>query len=293
MEVNLIDRAFAHLPLPGGACGKEPTHMNWVRNRVNYEGVTVFTDQMIDASVINHFGGKYKVAWLLEPSHVQSSTYRKIIEVEDMFDEIWTFDKSLLARNPTKYKVHISIGSWSRTDLDQLNRHVKQTPISMIFSNKKQTPGHKERHHVYGAIQAGPFKNKILCAGSGTGTRISDKKREEIMLDSLFTIVIENVTMKHFFTEKLVDPLLLKTIPVYLGCPNVGEYINERGIISFGGSFNINEVLEKIIHSPRELYNKMNPSVEENFSRAKEYEIPEDWIYKHRLLPFLKNRGVN
>ena len=113
------------------------------------------------------------------------------------------------------------------------------------------------------------------------------------MLDSLFTIVIENVTMKHFFTEKLVDPLLLKTIPVYLGCPNVGEYINERGIISFGGSFNINEVLEKIIHSPRELYNKMNPSVEENFSRAKEYEIPEDWIYKHRLLPFLKNRGVN
>lgn len=289
MEVNLIDRAFAHLPAPAGACGKIPAHIEWVRNIVNYEGITVFTDQMIDESIINNFGGKYKIAWLLEPSHVQPSIYKKIVELEGKFDEIWTFDTSLLKRNPKKYKMHISIGSWSRVDLRQLNNHNKRIPISMIFSNKTQTPGHKERHRVYRAIQDGPYRDRILCAGSGTGTHISDKKREEIMLDSLFTIVIENATMDNFFTEKLVDPLLLKTIPVYLGCSNVGKYIEKSGIISFAGSSDINNVLEKIVQSPLGLYDKMSSSVEKNFLLAKEYEIPEDWIYKHRLLPFLKN----
>ena len=45
----------------------------------------------------------------------------------------------------------------------------------------------------------------------------------------MFQIAIDSFRREYQITEKLLDPLLTKTIPIYYGCTNVGEYFNRYG----------------------------------------------------------------
>ena len=46
-----------------------------------------------------------------------------------------------------------------------------------------------------------------------------------------YSIIIENVREKDYFTEKLVDACLCETIPIYWGAPNISDYFDPRGLI--------------------------------------------------------------
>src|SRR5690606_8175554 len=39
-----------------------------------------------------------------------------------------------------------------------------------------------------------------------------------------FTLALENSVAEDYVTEKFYDPLLMGSVPVYLGAPNVGEF---------------------------------------------------------------------
>jgi hypothetical protein len=73
----------------------------------------------------------------------------------------------------------------------------------------------------------------------------------------MFHIAVENSQNKNYFTEKIVDAFLTKTLPIYWGCPNIGEYFDDRGIITFN---NENELVDII-----------NSLTEEDYSNRKEY----------------------
>eukprot|EP00620_Florenciella_sp_RCC1587_P021099 CAMPEP_0182561832 /NCGR_PEP_ID=MMETSP1324-20130603/4262_1 /TAXON_ID=236786 /ORGANISM="Florenciella sp., Strain RCC1587" /LENGTH=60 /DNA_ID=CAMNT_0024774579 /DNA_START=220 /DNA_END=399 /DNA_ORIENTATION=+ len=47
----------------------------------------------------------------------------------------------------------------------------------------------------------------------------------------MFHIAIENVKSNGYFTEKLLDCFLTRTVPLYWGCPNIGEYFEVEGMI--------------------------------------------------------------
>jgi len=292
MEINLIDRGFSHLSLPRGMCGKVPTQFKWVRNKSAYEGITVYTDKMISHENVRRFAGKYKVAWLIEPPTSPGSAYKRIIPLEKLFDEVWTYDVNLLKRNPEKYKFCIHGGAWSNESLLDVTAHKKTIPLSMIFSQSNTTPGHRLRHTIHKVLSQSDIGEKIIFGGSGCGLRlphhpsghgISSGAREKLFLDSLFTIVVESNYKENYFTEKLVDPLLLKTIPIYWGCPNIGEFFDVRGIIIFENSSHLCEIARKILLDPRAVYDKYLPYTQINYTRAKKYMIPEDWFHAHLL----------
>jgi hypothetical protein len=46
-----------------------------------------------------------------------------------------------------------------------------------------------------------------------------------------YSLVIENSSQTHYFTEKLIDCLITKTIPIYYGCPNIADYFDTTGWI--------------------------------------------------------------
>ena len=48
---------------------------------------------------------------------------------------------------------------------------------------------------------------------------------------SMFNISLENSKQNNYFSEKIIDCFLTFTIPLYIGCPNIGEYYDTRGII--------------------------------------------------------------
>lgn len=301
-EINLIDSEFSHLTLPRGVCGKIPTHIRWVRNQYNYGGITVYTDRMIDLKSVQNFGGKYKIAWLIEPPTTFGTTYNKVIALEDVFDEIWTYNIKLLNRDSNKYRLCIHGGAWSNNCSQEVSDARKKTSVSMIFSSNKKAPGHKLRHNIHETICEAGLENKVVFSGSGTGVRlphhpaghgISSGPREKILLDSLFNIVVESNNIKNYFTEKLIDSLILKTVPIFWGCPNIDEFFDTRGIVIFKDSSQICEIVGEILLNPAKIYEKYLPYVENNYNLAKNYMIPEDWIYKHRLNKKMEKKCKN
>ena len=61
-----------------------------------------------------------------------------------------------------------------------------------------------------------------------------------------YSIVIENVRERGFFTEKLIDPLLFKTVPIYWGAPDIANYFDKNGLLIFTTIHELKEILEKI-----------------------------------------------
>jgi len=91
---------------------------------------------------------------------------------------------------------------------------------------------------------------------------------KEILFNSQFHLSIESTKCENYFTEKLIDALITKTVPVYWGCNNIGDFFNERGIISINSS---EDAIEKVNQLTFESYEEMKPYIEENFILAKEY----------------------
>ena len=108
----------------------------------------------------------------------------------------------------------------------------------------------------------------------GRGYKIVEKK-EEGLNDYMFSVAIENHKYDTYFTEKIMDCFATGTIPIYYGTDKISEFFNPDGIIRFE-DFNINDLSEELYHS------KMD-AIKDNFNRVKQFEIPEDIIYKKYL----------
>lgn len=85
---------------------------------------------------------------------------------------------------------------------------------------------------------------------------------------SQFTIVIENCVQENYFSEKLIDALLTKTIPIYFGCPNIHEFFNIEGMLIFKDFDEFLNIINKLDESS---YETMKEKAEINFNLAKPY----------------------
>jgi len=79
-----------------------------------------------------------------------------------------------------------------------------------------------------------------------------------------------------YFSEKLIDCLLVGCVPIFYGNPNVLNYFNPEGIIVVTDPDQVLPALEKL--SPG-LYLSKIDAVKENFEIARSYMNPEDIIY--------------
>jgi hypothetical protein len=68
--------------------------------------------------------------------------------------------------------------------------------------------------HSYGK----QLRNRRLAQDQGRATKL------ETIADYKFTLAFENAIAKDYVTEKFFDPLLVGSVPVYLGAPNVDEF---------------------------------------------------------------------
>lgn len=42
---------------------------------------------------------------------------------------------------------------------------------------------------------------------------------------NMFAVAIENTNHRGYFTEKILDLFLLRSIPIYWGCSNIGDFL--------------------------------------------------------------------
>ena len=141
----------------------------------------------------------------------------------------------------------------------------------MIYSWKNWIEGHKLRHQI------AKYVSGVDLYGSGAGNEI--KGKEEGSADYKYSIIVENNRTDHYFTEKIMDCIATGTIPIYWGCPNIGNYFNEKGILSFEKIEDLTEIF-KIISEP-DHYESLLPIVEENYNLVQQYNNYEDWMFEN------------
>ena len=132
-----------------------------------------------------------------------------------------------------------------RFDLDDL---VKMPPmsknkfISVIISNKNTMTGHQKRNEFIQKLLLTEVGQFIDCYGDGY-IKVIDKW--EALKDYRYHICIENDELNDYWTEKLADPFLAYSVPIYFGCPNINEYFDAESIIQIDLN-NVKDAVSKI-----------------------------------------------
>ncbi len=95
--------------------------------------------------------------------------------------------------------------------------------------------------------------------GKVKGGKYIDWRTEklEVIKHYKFTIAFENERSNNYVTEKIFQPLLVKSIPIYWGAPNVSDYFNPKCFIDVTRFDTFDDAIKEIIRidNDDELYN--------------------------------------
>ena len=257
-KLFISDNLFSHAN--SSSWYNSPKNFEWVRD--DNGGHIVLTDNNL--IYVSNYNNKKKYAWLVESPLVTNHSYEFVKKNSHLFFKIFTFDKEIL--ETTNNSILTPIGGCWILEKDR-KIHNKNKKVSIIASNKKHLEGHNLRHEIIKSI------NDIDVFGSGYNP-INNK------IDGLqnyqFSICVENCKKDYYFTEKIIDCFMTGTIPIYWGCPSIGDFFDIGGVITFN---DINELNEKISSFSDNEYEKRIRSVLENFKRAQKYLVSDDLLY--------------
>ena len=139
----------------------------------------------------------------------------------------------------------------------------KTRHISLIASDKRKLEGHALRHSVVDHSKALGLAVDVM----GRGYRPIGRKSEGLA-PYRFSVVIENVQEPSYFTEKLVDALLCRCIPIYWGAPDISDYFDPRGMIICDTE---DQIIAALQNANDQTYASMLPYVERNREAAAIY----------------------
>ena len=118
---------------------------------------------------------------------------------------------------------HGSVYTPHRRDLSFLSAHearADKSGVSVICSTKTITPGHRTRLWFVKKLKD-HFGDNLTWFGNGV---LPLAEKWDGLDPFVATIAIENRIAPDIFTEKLFDPLLTHTLPLYAGAPNIQDY---------------------------------------------------------------------
>lgn len=187
---------------------------------------------------------------------------KELIQYGGEFTKVYSFDKDVL--NKVKGSELFSFGScWIVAgEKDYKNNFTtnKKFKLSFIKSAKRDLPGHQLRYEI-GSL----FDKKYNFEVFYPKERIENK--DVLFNDSMFHVTIENTQHDNYFTEKLIDCFMSYTIPIYWGCPNVCDYFDPNGIITFRTKNELESILNNL--TPED-YVSREEAVKKNYEIAKE-----------------------
>lgn len=269
MQINLFDSNFV-----GQSCSvatQVSRHIEYVRGKMEWPGITLFTDRWMFDPVVSEVKSRTKIGWLHEGKELHPENYAAAPGVLDRFDYILTYDETLLKLDPRFIQI-IRGGSW--VPLSEWRLAPKSRLVSMILSDKHQTSGHRLRWEI-----ADRWPSNTIDYFGARGQKFGTVKA--IPYESAcFAIVVEACRENNFFSEHLLDALAFGTIPVYWGCPNIGDYFSRSGFLCFETPEELAEILPRL---NEHVYEGMRASAEWNLREAMQYRITEDWLYEHFL----------
>jgi hypothetical protein len=250
--------------VPSSSAFNESKHIEWVTDG---SGVMNFYVNLNCLDVFQDISDLPKYVWLMESRNIIPHIYKFFEDnkefVTSRCDGIFTCDKELAKQEGFFYSL-TNAAPWV------INKKIyeKTKLVSMISSNKAYTPGHRNRIQY-----VEKFKNHVDLYGRGFA---DINRKEDGLIDYMFSINIENAVYDTYFTEKLTDCFATGTIPIFYGSRGVVEYFNEDGIIFLDDNFDISSLTKEYYYAKLE-------AVKDNFERIQNFPVAEDYIYQNYL----------
>jgi len=228
----------------------------------------LFTNLQVNSEDALQYPNDQRFCALLEsPINV---CYSHLSLLQERFGTIFTHQQTLLDQGSPYMPLMFGtnwMNVWSDADSHQVQkRHPDKTKhISFMGSIQHNNSGaYSFRREVAEfAIQHGD----IDCFGKGI-KEIPGK--EAALANYRFSIAMENASSDFYFSEKLIDCLLMETVPIYYGCPGITELLDPRGLLTFSNLAELQSLLQK---ATEETYQQMRPFVLANKKKV----IAENW----------------
>lgn len=234
------------------------TNINWL-GRSN--DITIYMDDAVSEALRDQC--KFRVAVLSEPQAWIPAAYRSAILGRSKFDVIMTYDDTLLKLG-SPFTPFICAGTLASRESIFEPLPPKSDLISIALSPKKKLPGHKLRHRVLLRLRD---REGFKIEGFGAGASKPYVDALEPYKTHHYTFAIENHRAEYYLTEKLIEPLLCKTVPIYWGGESAAkELFNPLGIIF---AKNYKELVEAASMISVADYDSRKLAIEQNFEIAR------------------------
>lgn len=241
----------------------------------------------------------FKVFHQCEPTSVLD-IIDKLIVNHKFYDLILAFDERVLAACPNATFLTESACSWLPRkwgvsdpmgnmryengvyhknpvvmDYPGCDVTAKKFKVSFLTSSKGSLPGHQLRQEIYEKL---PAQVGMIPTWKHRSPPIINDKRT-ILEPYMFSIAPENSRHSGYYTEKIVDCFVAKTIPIYWGCTDISRHFNTDGILQFENYDGLLNVLQQL--TP-EFYASRKSAIDENFrlalASAAQWNLIEDAI---------------
>jgi hypothetical protein len=170
------------------------------------------------------FGTRARVSvMVLEPEAIHGAHLRALRRSHKRFYKVLSHNSALLSAIPNGE--FFPFGSTWVTEWRDLDTQ-KTRMISLIASNKRSQEGHLLRHRIVEWAGSAEVDMDVMGRGYKPFAAKSDG-----LAPYRYSVVVENVREWNYFTEKLVDAVLCRTVPIYWGCPNIGDFLDTSAMI--------------------------------------------------------------
>ena len=198
---------------------------------------------------------------LCEPPSILGDFTDQVRKYYQFWDLILTWRDELLdLPNAQKFIFGCCWIEWDTFNPD------KQRVCSFNTSDKGYAPGHELRQQIYAGLEEAEDLNGFSVVKHRSPPRTPNKNY--LFETAKYHIVVENEQRDNWITEKLIDCFASKTIPIYWGASNIGEYFNTDGMIIFN---NIEELKDILDNLDEKFYDDRVEIIEENYERSKQY----------------------
>lgn len=273
-RIKIYDSQFGHAPSFGtGNSGTAPTYFDWYRGLEQIGDWAVVTESWFHR--LGEIHEENKIAMLLEPPEISGPSYLRLIrllELRRKFVFILTHDQTLV--DQFGFKWYPQGGCWLKPEDQKI--YPKTKHLSLIYSGKDRTYGHKLRH----------------LAVDRYGHEMDHSNRVDYKLTHLkdyrYHLVIENSRCPGYFTEKIIDAFRAGCIPIYWGDPEIVKHFDMSGIIVLPTHDGLDAHVTKhslealdylLLGATPAYYEYQREAVRINFERAGQFCVPEDWLW--------------
>lgn len=234
--------------------------------------IPVFKDCELFVDVLprNSKSDCIRILWLLEPNFL-TGIKDEVIRRSSEFDLILTWNQEILDKCRNSKLFPFSASWISNYEFPSS----KQYCVTTLVGGKLLSYNHHIRQRIpdirnlVTTIPIEIFNSKNYpCNSLKDYKQITESVKKNEMFYSQYHIAIENVTELNCFTEKLIDCFQTKTIPIYIGCPNIDKFFDTRGMLLANDLKDIINICNSI--TP-ETYNSKLEYVEKNYELSKKY----------------------